>query len=54
MTIKAYKKTDGRVVLEINDTSRNLFIPETCELDFQHLTWKNKEEQQDESLVEAE
>ena len=54
MTIKAYKKTDGRVVLEINDTSRNLFIPETCELDFQHLTWKNKEEHQAESLVEAE
>jgi hypothetical protein len=54
MTIKAYKKSDGRIVLEVDDSSRNLFIPETCELDFQHLTWKNKEEQEDEALVETE
>ena len=54
MTIKAYKKTDGRIVLEVNENSGTLFIPETCELDFQHLTWKNKSEQEDEALVEAE
>lgn len=54
MTIKAYKKSDGKVVLEIKEQPNRMFIPDTCEIDFKHVVWVNKKEQEEDILVEAE